>query len=100
MIDGWANQAYQILLDDGRKVVLKIAPSASINLMRCEHDLMTAEVEALRLVAALQDVPVPQVLAFDPSLTMAPAQYFMMEFMSGVPIIRRKLILCRRAGDR
>lgn len=85
MIDGWANHAYKILLDDGRKVVLKIAPAATTNLMRCEQDLMTAEVEALQLVAELKDVPVPLVLAYDASLIMAPAQYFIMEFMPGVP---------------
>ncbi|MGQ8872790.1 phosphotransferase family protein [Paenibacillus sp. TSA_86.1] len=90
MIEGWANQAYKIMLDDGRKVVLKIAPSAATNLMRCEQDLMMAEVEALRLVAELQDVPVPQVLVYDASLQYAPAQYFIMEYMSGVPYNQAK----------
>ncbi|WP_342552146.1 aminoglycoside phosphotransferase family protein [Paenibacillus sp. FSL R7-0652] len=85
MIDGWANHAYKIVLSDGRKIVLKIAPSAATNLMRCEQDLMTAEVEALRLAAGLKDVPVPQVLAYDASLAFAPAQYFIMEYMSGTP---------------
>ncbi|MBU5354143.1 aminoglycoside phosphotransferase family protein [Paenibacillus barcinonensis] len=85
MIDGWANQAYKIKLGDGRSVVLKIAPSAATHMMRCEQDLMTAEVQALRLVAKLGDVPVPKVLAYDDSLTMAPAQYFVMDLMSGKP---------------
>ncbi|PQP85250.1 aminoglycoside phosphotransferase family protein [Paenibacillus sp. PCH8] len=85
MVDGWANQAYLITLSDAQRVVLKIAPSASTNLMRCEQDLMLAEVEALRLIAELQDVPVPRVLAYDDSLTIAPARYFVMEYMSGTP---------------
>ncbi|WKL03062.1 aminoglycoside phosphotransferase family protein [Paenibacillus amylolyticus] len=46
---------------------------------------MIAEVEALRLITELQDVPVPQVLAYDDSLTMASARYFIMEYMSGTP---------------
>jgi aminoglycoside phosphotransferase (APT) family kinase protein len=90
MIEGWANQAYKITLDDGRKVVLKIAPLAATNLMRCEQNLMTAEVEALRLVAKLQDVPVPQVLVYDSSLQFAPAQFFIMEYMSGKPYNQAK----------
>ncbi|WP_340013847.1 aminoglycoside phosphotransferase family protein [Paenibacillus sp. FSL K6-1318] len=53
--------------------------------MRCEQDLMIAEVEALHLITELQDVPVPQVLAYDDSLTMASARYFIMEYMSGTP---------------
>ncbi|WP_339283567.1 aminoglycoside phosphotransferase family protein [Paenibacillus sp. FSL R5-0486] len=85
MVDGWANHAYLIKLSDAQRVVLKIAPSASTNLMRCEQDLMIAEVEALRLITELQDVPVPQVLAYDDSLTMASARYFIMEYMSGAP---------------
>lgn len=85
MVDGWANHAYLITLSDAQRVVLKIAPSASTNLMRCEQDLMIAEVEALRLIKELQDVPVPQVLAYDDSLTIAPARYFIMEYMSGIP---------------
>ncbi|WP_434750051.1 phosphotransferase family protein [Paenibacillus amylolyticus] len=92
MIEGWANQAYKIMLDDGRKVVLKISPSAMINLMRCEQDVMTAEVQALRLVAELQDVPVPEVLAYDASLQYAPAQYFIMEYMSGMPYNQAKTL--------
>ncbi|CAI6072229.1 hypothetical protein PAECIP112173_02238 [Paenibacillus sp. JJ-100] len=85
MVDGWANHAYKLKLLDGREVVLKIAPSAATRLMRCEQNLMTAEVEALRLVAKLQNVPVPQVLAYDDSLHLAPAQFFIMEYMSGSP---------------
>ncbi|WFR65195.1 aminoglycoside phosphotransferase family protein [Paenibacillus amylolyticus] len=85
MVDGWANQAYLITLSDTRRVVLKIAPSASTNLMRCEQDLMIAEVEVLRLIRELKDVPVPQVLAYDDSLILAPARYFIMEYMYGAP---------------
>ncbi|MFX3646614.1 MAG: phosphotransferase family protein [Paenibacillus sp.] len=85
MVDGWANHAYLITLNDAQRVVLKIAPSASTNLMRCEQDLMIAEVEALRLISELQNVPVPQVLAYDDSLILAPARYFIMEYMSGTP---------------
>ncbi|WP_440111268.1 phosphotransferase family protein [Paenibacillus sp. QZ-Y1] len=85
MIDGWANHAYLITMDNGQVVVLKIAPSAITKLMRCEQDLMIAEVQAMRLVEELQDVPVPRILAYDSSETLAPASYFIMDFMPGTP---------------
>lgn len=85
MTDGWANHAYCITLDDGQKVVLKIAPSSGIKRMRCEQDVMVAEVQALRLAADLQDVPVPRVLAHDLSRSFVPAEYFIMEYMPGKP---------------
>ncbi|KQY87365.1 hypothetical protein ASD24_05770 [Paenibacillus sp. Root52] len=85
MNEGWANQAYRLLLKDGQTVVLKIAPTDKSNLMRCEQGLMKTEVEALRLVSELTDVPVPCVLAYDDSLTLAPSEYFIMEHMTGKP---------------
>ncbi|MEC0127873.1 phosphotransferase family protein [Paenibacillus pabuli] len=85
MIDGWANHAYFITLNDGQRVVLKIAPSDGIKLMRCEQHVMVAEVEALRLAGELQDIPVPRVLAYDSSLSLVPAEYFIMEYMPGTP---------------
>ncbi|PYE47494.1 aminoglycoside phosphotransferase family protein [Paenibacillus barcinonensis] len=99
LIDGWANQAYNIKLSGGENIVLKIAPSAATQMMRCEQDLMTAEVQALRLVAKLGDVPVPKVLVYDDSLTKAPAPYFIMEFMSGVPYNQIKAQLTQEEQD-
>ncbi|WP_181429931.1 phosphotransferase family protein [Paenibacillus illinoisensis] len=85
MIDGWANHAYYISLGNGKEVVLKIAPSKVGKPLRCEQDLLMAEVQALRLVGELRDVPVPRVLACDTTCSLAPAEYFMMEYMPGTP---------------
>ncbi len=85
MNEGWANQAYRMMLKDGQTVVLKIAPTDKSNLMRCEQGLMNTEVEALRLVSELTDLPVPRVLTYDDSLTLAPSEYFIMEHMTGKP---------------
>jgi len=85
MIDGWANHAYCISLDNGQVVVLKIAPTNVDKTLRCEQDLLMAEVQALRLVEELRNVPVPRVLACDTSCSLAPADYFIMEFMPGTP---------------
>jgi len=90
MSDGWANNAYVVTLDDDKRVVIKVAPSEGVKLMRCEENTMDAEVRALRLVAGLQDVPVPGVLAYDPSCSFIPAPYFIMEYVSGTPYNKAK----------
>ncbi len=45
---------------------------------RYEHDLLTTEVEALRLVRERTDLPVPEVLAWDRACDLLPTPYFLM----------------------
>ncbi|MNE65110.1 hypothetical protein D3C80_1605650 [compost metagenome] len=54
---GFFNTAYDLLLSDGRSVILKVAPSEETQTLSYEKDIMRAEVEALRLVAAAGKVP-------------------------------------------
>ncbi|MGN9809175.1 phosphotransferase family protein [Micromonospora sp. BQ11] len=52
-----------VRLDDGRDVVLKVAPAPHVRLLRYEQDLTDAEARYFRLVAAeVPTVPVPPVL--------------------------------------
>ncbi len=83
--EGWANSAYSIELDDGRKVVLKARPPASTKFMRCEADLMNTEVHAMRLLAPVKSLPIPRIYAYDQTLTLLPVEYFIMEHMDGTP---------------
>ncbi len=48
--EGWFNAVYRLGFDDGGESVLKIAPPADVRVLRYEHDLITTEVDALRLV--------------------------------------------------
>ena len=48
--DGYFNAAYQIDLADGHRVVLKVAPSPGVRVMRYEHGILGSEVQMLRLV--------------------------------------------------
>ncbi|GAA2604215.1 phosphotransferase [Paractinoplanes durhamensis] len=51
-------------LDDGRQVVVKVAPPASVRMLRYEAGMIPAEAEYFALVAAhAPGVPVPEVLA-------------------------------------
>lgn len=49
--EGFCNIAYRILLSDGRKVVLKVAPREGVTLMSCEQGMMRTEVTAMQLAA-------------------------------------------------
>ncbi|MCK9862735.1 aminoglycoside phosphotransferase family protein [Paenibacillus sp. ATY16] len=98
LTDGWANMAYSIVLEDGRKTVLKIAPSADKLVMRYEKNMMRTEVEAMRLVADTPGLPVPRVYAYDAACSIIPAEYFFMEYVEGTAMnkIRDSLSLEER----
>lgn len=82
---GWFNTGYELALQDGRRVILKVAPSQDAEVLDCEVDIMRTEVEALRLISATGRVPVPEVYFYDNSLGMIPYSYFFMEKMEGRP---------------
>lgn len=84
--DGWANSAYEIRLEDGRRVVLKVGPERNKAVMRCERNNMQTEVEALRLVADRGGVPVPHVYVYDPTCRLIQSEYFIMEHIEGLPL--------------
>ncbi|MDQ7905303.1 aminoglycoside phosphotransferase family protein [Phytohabitans sp. ZYX-F-186] len=58
---GTYNAAYAVTLDDGRELVLKVAPPPHLELLTHEVDLMRTEVDFYRRAAAV-GVPVPEVV--------------------------------------
>lgn len=88
--DGWANTAYAIELMDGRKVVIKVAPSKQTTFMRYEQHLMKTEVEVMRLVARQGMIPVPYIYAHDETGTLIDSEYFIMEYIEGTPLNKIK----------
>jgi aminoglycoside phosphotransferase (APT) family kinase protein len=85
MTDGYFNAAYRLELADGRQCVLKVAPPKATRILRYERDILRVEVEVLRLVREQTSVPVPEVLAYDPSGEIVPSPFFVMSFVPGVP---------------
>ncbi|MVN86642.1 phosphotransferase [Deinococcus sp. HMF7620] len=81
--EGWFNAAYQIRLRGGRQVVLKIAPPPGADVMQYERHIMFTEVAAMRRVRAVPGIPVPEIYAFDDSLTLCDAPYFFMAHVEG-----------------
>jgi aminoglycoside phosphotransferase (APT) family kinase protein len=90
---GWFNVAYRMRLRDGSDVVLKIAPSASVEVMTYERDAMATELAALRLIRERTRVPVPEVHFADQTHELCDADYFFMPFIDAdnLGIIRDEL---------
>ncbi|WP_256758938.1 phosphotransferase family protein [Cohnella sp. WQ 127256] len=97
--DGWANSAYKVELEDGRKVVLKIRPSVNTQFMRCEVETMKTEVQAMRQLSSIKQLPIPHIIAYDQSLSLLPAEYFIMEHLEGTPYNQVKDDLTEEARE-
>jgi aminoglycoside phosphotransferase (APT) family kinase protein len=78
---GWFNVVYAIRLRDGRRVALKIAPPAGVEVMTYERGMLATEVATLGLIGTKTDVPVPTVLSYDASRELCDAEYFFMEYV-------------------
>ena len=83
LTEGLFNVAYGIQLEDGREVVLKIAPADGVDIMFYEKNMMRTEVECLQFVATQTKVPVPKVYYYDSSKTLCTSEYFFMEKLNG-----------------
>lgn len=83
--EGYFNAAYEIVLMDGRKVVLKIAPPIKVDIMSYERNIMKTEVDMLRMVKAATDVPVPEIYYYDGSRQLIDSDYYFMEHIKGIP---------------
>jgi len=81
--DGWFNAAYILRLSDAKQVVLKIAPPQHAEVMTYEKNLMTTEVESMRLVAQNPNIPVPKIYYFDTAKDLCDSDYFFMEKVDG-----------------
>ncbi len=91
--DGYFNAAYAITLADGRKWVLKVSPPPSVRVLRYERGILRAEVEAMRLVSEHTSVPVPAIRGVDFSHGIIPNDYFLMDFVDGVPLNKLRGVL-------
>lgn len=81
--DGWFNASYAIRLNNGREVILKIAPPKDVEVLLYEKNIMTTEVASMRLVQQNPTIPVPEIYFFDDTCDLCDSDYFFMEKMSG-----------------
>lgn len=81
--EGYFNVAYFIQLEDGKEVILKIAPPANAEIMSYEKNIMRTEVKTMQFVKEKTNVPIPYIYYYDDSKTLCSAEYFFMEKIDG-----------------
>lgn len=83
LTEGYFNTAYEICLNNDKRVILKIAPSKETRVMAHEKNIMFSEVEAMKAAKKAEGIPLPEVLGYDDSRTICEAPYFFMEKLDG-----------------
>lgn len=83
LTEGYFNVAYEICLKSGLHTILKVAPPKEITVMSYERNIMTSEVEAMKMVENYQGIPAAKVYGYDDSCTVCPSPYFFMEKLEG-----------------
>jgi aminoglycoside phosphotransferase (APT) family kinase protein len=81
--EGWFNAAYNVLLSDGREVIVKIAPLKDAEVLAYEKNIMETEVASMRLVRENPAIPVPEIYYFDTARDICDSDYFFMEKLTG-----------------
>lgn len=83
LTEGYFNVAYEVELNDGSKTILKIAPSKDVRIMTYENNIMSSEVQAMRMAGQDGHISVPQIYGYDDSCTVCESPYFFMEKLKG-----------------
>ncbi|WP_456789160.1 phosphotransferase family protein [Cellulomonas sp. P5_C5] len=78
---------YRVTLTDGRRVVVKTAPTRTDQLLGYEHDLLRAEALVYGLAASVPDLLMPQVLLTDFTRTVLPSDALVVSHLPGVPLV-------------
>lgn len=88
--DGYFNASYKIGLADGFTCVLKVAPAATVPVLSYERGIMSAEVEAMRLVRNRTAMPVPEIFHHDASGAVIPNEHYLMAYVPGISLHNAK----------
>jgi len=93
LTEGFYNAAYYLELNDGSRYVLKVAPPPTARVLRYEKNIMQTEVEVMQLVKSRTEIPVPKVRFCDLTHNMIDSDYFIMDFLEGLPLnkVRKSL---------
>lgn len=101
---GTFNTVYLLETQDGTRAVLKVAPPPEVALMTYEQGILATEVRCLQAFTTQTRVPVPQVLAADPSGALLPGmqgrRWLLTSFLPGQPLDRAELSEAERSTVR
>lgn len=84
--DGFYNISFLIVLEDGREVVLKVAPPKDVVILSYEEGIMASEVAFYKRVHEQTDLPVPLVYGYNTDEEIIPNPYFFMSKLEGMPL--------------
>lgn len=91
LVGGFLNGSYNLcqrfILEDGTTILLRLPRASSVSSQHADEKV-AMEVEALNLVRAMTDMPVPQVYAWGLSENnvFGLGPFMLMEFIDGVPL--------------
>lgn len=85
LTDGWFNAVYDVLLSDGREVVLKVAPPPATRTLAYEHEMMRGELEYFTRAAEVGGA-VPELLHADTSRSLIESDWLFMAKLHGTTI--------------
>lgn len=88
LTEGSFNAVYKIVLNNGARYVLKIAPNPEALIRRNEKEIMSAEVEALRFIKKQTAVPAPEVLCYSKKSSCCDSPFLIMQWMNGEDYLR------------
>lgn len=83
---GLCNAVYLIETEKD-KLVLKVASSKDVVVMRHERDYVPNEAKMLKIFEKKLNIPAPRMVYFDDTETICPVPYFFMSFIKGTPLI-------------
>ncbi|MDQ0372396.1 phosphotransferase family protein [Cellulomonas humilata] len=78
---------YRVTLADGRRVIVKTAPTGTDQLLAYEHDLLRAEALVYEMAASVPELKMPQVLLTDFTRTLLPSDALVVSHLPGVPLV-------------
>lgn len=96
LTEGYFNAAYEVDLQSGQSVILKIAPEKNMRIMTYEKNIMFSEVDAMKTVESVNGIPAPAVIGFDDSCTVCSSPYFFMEKIQGESLHSIKSTLSKK----
>jgi aminoglycoside phosphotransferase (APT) family kinase protein len=83
MEEGFSNAIYSILLENGKRVILKVAPPRHVRVMNHEKNIMYTEITMLQKMKNYTSIQVPSMYYYDAAETVVPSSYFFMEYLDG-----------------
>ena len=84
--NGEFNSAYKVILDDGQKYALKIAPPDGATVLTYEKNMMESEVFWYKMMHENTDILCPEVYVSDFSQNIIKSNCFIMQMMEGEPL--------------